>query len=143
MDKYYTPVYILTWNPKRFAWNTYKQEVAKAKSGELSANWSCRSKQPRRGDRFILLMQGMGNTNGVIGYGHFSGRPADIGFDTEYGKTYAEIVFTALIDYEAEEYVKTRQLKALFPVQCWVPQGSGIRVKSACVPKLWRMITGE
>lgn len=140
----YTPTYIFTWNPKVFKWTDYKEMVSISQTVGimLNYNWSCRSKCPREGDRFILLMQGMGRKNGVIGHGEISGAPYDLPF-SGYGGRFVDIRFNVLLDYEKDKYVRTDVLKTMFPEQCFTPQFSGIRVKSSILPELWKLIGGK
>ena len=141
----YTPLYILTWNPKKFIWDDY-EEVRKTaeKEGKVTLEWSVRSKRPKKGDRFILLMQGMKALNGIVGYGTFSEDPVEYmafsTYDTPFGTRFAKIGLKKLTDIVSEDYVKTAVLKELFPEQCWSPQMSGIRVRSKYTPKVWSMV---
>ena len=139
----YTPTYIFTWNPKVFEWKDYKNMVRISQTVGIDEyyNWSCRSKQPKDGDRFILLMQGMGRKNGVIGYGEILGAVYDLPF-SDWGGRFVDIRFRCLLDYEKDKYLRTDVLKTQFPEQCFTPQFSGIRVRSAILPDLWKMIGG-
>jgi len=66
------PIFLLTWNPKRWHWDEedYETTVAKTRCGELvPSDWS--SGNTRRiapGDRVFLLRQG--TDRGIIGVGH-------------------------------------------------------------------------
>ncbi len=64
--------YILTWNPKKWAWpeESYEKEVAATKKGRLLASrWSCgRTKSILPGDRVFLLRQH--TQRGIIGSGY-------------------------------------------------------------------------
>ncbi len=141
----YTPIYILTWNPKKFIWDDYEQ-VRKIveEEGGIALEWSVRSKKPKEGDRFILLMQGMKDLNGIVGYGTFFKDPEDYEayptFDSPFGIRFAEIWCEKLMDMVSGHYVKTKDLEKMFPDQCWRPQMSGIRVKSKYTPKVWSMV---
>ncbi len=144
MDSY-APLYILTWNPRKFIWDDYEEvrKIAENK-GEVMLEWSVRSKKPQKGDRFILLMQGMKDLNGIVGYGYFAKDPEEYSalstYDTPFGTRFAKISFKKLVNFATGNYVKVKDLKALFPDQCWSPQMSGIRVWSKYVPKVWTMI---
>ncbi len=144
----YTPIYILTWNPKKFIWDDYEQ-VRKIveEEGGIVLEWSVRSKKPKEGDRFILLMQGMSDMNGVVGYGTFFKDPEDyMALPTEdapFGTRFAQVWLENLADITTGRYVKTKALKEKFPEQCWNPQMSGIRVKSKYVPKIWEIVNEQ
>ena len=131
----YTPTCILTWNPKRFNWIEYD---FLCNSGPFMCDWSCRRKV-KEGDRFVLLMQGMGSKNGIIGYGeivHFY----ELTTYNPFGTRFVDIRFERLVDYRKDDYVKTKDLKEAFPEQCFTPQLSGIRVRASILPDMWGMI---
>lgn len=136
----YTPTYILTWNPKKFDWREYEEMVDIVKDGiGIETDWSCRSKNLRKGDRFILLMQGMGSKNGVVGFGEILTSTYELPF-TEFGDKFVDIRFTRMWNYKTDKYVRTDVLKSMFPEQCFTPQFSGIKVKQSILPVLWRVI---
>ena len=141
-DEAYTPTYILTWNPRKFHWEEYRDIFRRLKDGTATyrSDWSCRSNRPEAGDRFILLMQGMGDKNGIVGTGIFLGNPYQYGFDTEFGQKFVDIEFRVMWDYETCDYPKTAMLKEMFPDQCWIPQMSGIRIRSAVLPEFWKQM---
>lgn len=137
----YTPTYIFTWNPKVFSFEDYKNlcDIVNHSRINPKYDWSCRSKQPKYGDRFILLMQGMGNKNGVVGSGMIVSNVYELPF-ADYGGRFVDIKFQRMWDYEKDRYVHTSVLKTMFPEQNFTPQFSGIRVKSAILPDLWKLI---
>lgn len=136
----YTPTYILTWNPNVYHWNDYEEKVNICKQGfEFDYDWSCRSLKPHSGDRFILLMQGMGRKNGIVGYGTIYDKPYELPF-AGYGGRFIDIKFTKMWNYKTDKYVRTDVLKTMFPEQCFSPQMSGIRIRSSILPDLWRMM---
>ena len=138
----YTPTFILTWNPNIFKWDNYEDFVEISKMGfENSMNWSCRSKLPKCGDRFILLMQGMGARNGVVGYGEIIGSPYELPF-ADWGGRFVDIRVKRMWNYKTDKYVRTGVLTTMFPEQCFKPQFSGIKVKSSILPDLWKIIEG-
>lgn len=138
----YTPTYILTWNPKVFHWNDYEKVVDNVRNRPDCCTWSCRSKKPKENDRFILLMQGMGRKNGIVGYGQIISEPYELPF-SDFGGRFLDILFIHLSNYKEDKYVLTDDLKKLFPEQCFTPQFSGIRVRSSILPELWKLIKGE
>lgn len=137
----YTPTFILTWNPKVYLWKSYYSLCGILKNGGIKPvyDWSCRSKTPKYGDRFILLMQGMGNKNGIVGCGRIVSTVYELPF-SDYGGRFVSIQFTKLWDYTKDSYIRTDVLRTMFPEQNFVPQFSGIRVKSAILPDLWELI---
>ena len=141
----YTPTYLLTWNPKKYNWCTfgtiaYTNRVSGYKH---ETDWSCRSKKPKKGDKFIMLLQGMGEKNGVVGWGRFTSEPYELGNETVFGSRFINILFYEMWNYQTDDYVKTSQLKELFPEQCFSPQFSGMKVKASILPELWRLIEGS
>lgn len=136
----YTPTFILTWNPDRFRWEEYENLVRLCKMGIVHhIDWSCRSKQPKEGDRFILLMQGQGHKNGIVAYGDILDAPYDLPF-ADFGGRFLEIAVKKMWDYNKDSYIRTEVLKCKFPEQNFVPQFSGIRVRSSILPDLWQLI---
>ena len=137
-ESVYTPTYILTWNPKRFHWTDYESLPSIIKqNGAISYDWSCRSKKPKPNDRFILLMQGMGDLNGIVGCGHILSSVYDIPFN-QYGK-FVDISLEYVWNYKHDDYIKTAWLRESFD-QCWTPQSSGTRIQSKFLPDLWKKI---
>ena len=136
----YTPLYILTWNPDKFEWNE-RADITRLvqKYGSLSFIWSCRSKKPKRNDRFILLMQGQGEKNGIIGAGYFMTSPTDTE-ETPFGHRFARCELIYMADPDKDDYVRTKTLTETFPDQHWTPQMSGTKVMSKYTPKTWRLV---
>ena len=140
MKDIYTPIYILTWNPNMFYDDGYYTLCnEQLKDRIVSGIWSCRSRQPKAGDRYVRLMQGMGKQNGIIGYGTITSEPYEIP-EEDFGGWFVNIDEYRVFDYRTDEQIKTTFLKEKFPEQCWTPQGSGIRIKSMYAPDLWAMI---
>lgn len=136
----YTPTYILTWNPNKFDWKDYEETVDLCKQKVVCMfNWSCRSKQPKINDRVILLMQGMDNKNGIVGYGHVTEPPYELPF-SDWGGRFLTAKFDRMWNYKTDKYVRTDVLKSMFPEQNFSPQFSGIRIKSSVLPDLWKLI---
>ena len=143
MQDPYTPTYILTWNPRKFNWTDYHLACEYIKNiGDFYFDWSCRSKLPKDYDRFILLMQGMGEKNGIVGTGIFTSEPYTVK-NTPYGSSFTDITFNRMWNYENEPYVHTSQLTMMFRGQCWTPQMSGTRIRSSILPDLWSLINNR
>lgn len=137
----YTPTFIFTWNPKVFSWKDYEKlcDIVQKDCLCPKCDWSCRSKTPKYGDRFILLMQGMGDKNGIVGCGRILGSIYELPF-ADFGGRFVDIKFSRMWNYKTDKYIRTSVLKTLFSEQNFTPQFSGIRVKSAILPDLWKMI---
>lgn len=131
--------FLLTWNPNKFHWTEYGYLCHYA-SFPTCSYWSTCSRKMQTGDDFYLLMQGMREQNGIVGYGKFVTRdkkwnwtdnPAQpLVFRTAGNRTkFVDIRFDRLVDYRTDEYVHTSMLEYLFSEQCWRPQSSGILVK--------------
>lgn len=136
----YTPTFILTWNPDRFKWEGYENLVQLCRIGFIHhIDWSCRSKQPKYGDRFILLMQGQGKKNGIVASGDIESVTYDLPF-ADFGGRFLTIGVKKMWDYKKDSYIRTETLKAMFPEQNFAPQFSGIRVRSSILPDLWQLI---
>jgi hypothetical protein len=139
----YSPLFLLTWNPDRFEWDDYGEACDALDKGAMcfETSWSVRNKSPRDGDRFLLLLQGRRDKNGIVGAGYFTSMPYEVPVYTDFGVRFADIEFVRMWDYrKVDGYVHTEILKEVFPSQCFVPQFSGIRAKAAVVPELWAMV---
>ena len=143
MSDEYTPTYILTWNPDKYRWRGYEEICDQTRNGDFlyDTDWSCKSKSPKEGDRFILLMQGQKKRNGIVGYGTFRSEPYEFHTGMPFGRKYVDIRIIRLWNYKQEVYPKTAELMNLFPEQFWRPQFSGVRVKALILPELWKYIT--
>ena len=143
-EELYRPTYLLTWNPNRFNWSEYADicRLTKNRNVPYNTNWSCRTKKPKVGDRFFLLMQGQGEKNGIVGHGIILRGPYNLAVTTPYGGRFVDIAIKRLWDHTCEDYPKTVEFASVYPEQCWTPQMSGIRVKSAILPDIWTYIRG-
>ena len=65
--------FLLTWNPRVYAWDELPSDLRKLKRGKLVVRWGCgRSRHIRDGDRLYLLRQGV-EPRGLVGSGHALG----------------------------------------------------------------------
>jgi hypothetical protein len=62
--------YLLTWNPKRYAWDSFSEDLQTLReTGSLEMNWSCgNTKRILDGDRLFMIRQGSDNP-GLIASG--------------------------------------------------------------------------
>jgi hypothetical protein len=122
--------YLLTWNPRVFAWSDLRQDIARLRRGrKLVTDWSCaRSKRIRKGDRLWLLRQGV-EPRGIVARGRavsdwYEGpgwrRP---GVPCHYVDWEIEV----LLDAE-QEPILPRELLATLGAMNWNTMVSGITV---------------
>ncbi len=120
-------MYIFTWNPNTFEWIQY-----------LKLNpvvWSSVSRKPKVGDRFVFMLQGMKDKNGIIGFGKIL--KYELSVERKY---YYSLDFEKLWNYEKEEYPKLEVLKCIFPKQLWTSQSSGIFIKKEYQDEIWNLL---
>lgn len=114
-----TQAYIVTWNPERWTWGDYEEDVAKSQSGEvLSERWSTGntlSIQP--GDRVFLYRQSI--DRGIIGSGHATSEvyqgPHWDGSDRE--ANFVKIDYDQLL--AVSEVFPVEELKEVIPEIVW------------------------
>ena len=133
--------FLLTWNPRVYAWSDLAADVRKVRQrGALRSDWSCaRSKQIRAGDRIYLLRQGT-PPRGIVG----SGRAIGDWYEGPGWRrpgvpcNYVDIEFDVLLD-PAQGPILPRE--ALPRGMHWDTQVSGIRIPDKPakeLEKLWR-----
>ena len=128
----YSPIFILTWNPKVYKWDDEYDKVClyTQQHGAIDTDWSVQTKSPKTGDRFVLMRQGTKDNNGIIGYGHIKSEPYDYMFHMKF-------IDISLHRLFKENLLTRDELEEMFPDQYWSPQQSGTRVKSKYTVELW------
>ena len=136
------PAYLLTWNPKRWAWAPARALAELAASGATKIRWSCgRTRRIEVGDRLFLLRQG-GPPRGIIASGVACSRPrAGRHWDaTRTGTTnYLWCRLDALVDPDGHGLLQLARLttRALARVN-WRTQSSGISIPTDAAAQLER-----
>ena len=138
--------FLLTWNPKKWPWETLDADYARArKQGFLDDRWSCgRSKRIRSGDRVFLLRQGQ-EPRGIFASGVVtSDAPFEADHFTEEGRSalYVDTRFDVLLHPDREPILLRASLDsgALATVH-WDTQASGISIAPDAAAELeerWR-----
>lgn len=136
--------FLLTWNPKRFEWDDYAEDVAKVAHGGKEGTWSSgNSMRPRPGDRFFHLRQGV-EPKGIFGSGWITSKPKLGRHFTEPGKRahYAKVRWDCLLDIDVTPPVGHDVLgKGLLAAGNWNPRASGTEVPpdvAAELERVWR-----
>ncbi len=143
------PTFLLTWNPRVYAWRDLRRDVARVRrAGGLLADWSCaRSKQIRRGDRLFLLRQGV-EPRGIVASGFATSdwyegpgwrRPG-------VPCNYVDWRIDVLLDAEREPILPREALShGVLSRMYWDTQVSGTRIPDEVAQELekaWRTMTG-
>ena len=130
-----SPIYILTWNPKTYDWGKKYDRICFISQhfGAVNESWFIQIKAPRKGDRFILLRQGMKDGNGIIGYGHIKSDPYKYIF-------YMDVVDISIHRLFRETLLARDELEKQFPDQYWRPNRNGIRLKQEYEHDLWKLL---
>lgn len=138
--------YLLTWNPDRWSWDSFDEDVARAVRGEIvEMEWSTgNTNRITPGDRLFLLRQGS-NRPGLIGSGH-AGRAVHPGphYLTKRRSGERALCTTVRVDslLPVADVLPTARLKshARLGTLSWRPFASGSSVEdelTADVELLW------
>jgi len=143
--------YLLTWNPRTWAWNDLEEMVATTAQGRpVDLCWSCGTKRIEPGDRLFLMRQGV-EPRGVMGAGwatsepyeteHYDDDRRELG-DTMWG---VDVRLDRIFNPEVDEILRLAQLRTgrLAAVN-WATQMSGIRIKQGLdeLERLWAELIG-
>jgi 5-methylcytosine-specific restriction protein A len=139
--------FLLTWNPRVYAWRDLRRDIARLRrrSG-LEIDWSvARSRQARAGDRMFLLRQGV-EPRGIVASGWATSdwyegpgwrRPG-------VPCNYVDLRLDVLLDAEREPILPREALGPLGRMY-WDTQASGTRIPPEVARKLekmWRAFCG-
>jgi len=128
--------YLITWNPKQYAWSEFRSEYKYFKSHNLlKVRWSCGNrKNIIKGDKFFFIRLGV-EPRGIIGSGIVTkGTYKDVHWDKEKKKkkimaNYIKIQFETLFNFEDKKILHIDKLKNLqFDDFKWESQSSGILI---------------
>lgn len=146
------PCYLLVWNPRRFPWNDFADDLGGVRSGELiTGRWSCGStRRIRPGNRIFLMRLGK-EPKGVFAAGYATSEVfTDSHWDTsipDYATrqaNYVNFVFEYLFEPQTEGLIDLDQLRAsVSDTFDWTPQASGVHVPDEIAEKLerqWRKL---
>jgi 5-methylcytosine-specific restriction protein A len=125
--------YLLTWNPKKFDWNTLEQDIARIQEfGFHKDRWSCgRNKSIVPGSRVFMLRQGK-EPRGIFASGHVLSQPfEDIHWtDGEKTSLYIDIRLDTLLNPENEPILPRYLLNNdILNHVNWDTQASGISIR--------------
>lgn len=138
--------WLFGFNPSVYPWQDidYAEACAATRLGKLwHETWTCCSTKPEIGDRFYMILQGMGEMNGIMAAGRIASKAyfQPSWLDPSRIKRVIDIDFDFILDYREEMPLPIRILRGAYPVQCWSPRASGIRIRPECVNEindLWR-----
>jgi len=140
--------YLLTWNPKLFAWTDLPGTSARVRKGRLVPDrWSCGvSQRLRKGDRLFILKQGR-EPRGIFGSGWatsdaFQDDHWNEDSTSTYGM-YLNLKWDALLDPGSEPILSRDVLRtARLSEMHWNPRASGTQVLENAAAELERVWNG-
>jgi len=135
--------WLLTWNPKKWKWDTFAPDKAKTATGQLvEEKWACVNSSAAPGDMVFLARTG-DELRGIIAKGRIVGPPFDARHYDDAraanGDTaqFVPIVFDDIRDPNTDSFLPTFQLKTeVDSNQAWTPQSSGISISDATGERL-------
>lgn len=148
------PTYLLTWNPKRWAWDTLQNDIAEiTKSGYHDDSWSIAgTRRILEGDRVFLLRQGT-DPRGIVASGKATSGPYEgKHWNKEraaQGETtwYIDVRFDTILDADHEPILPRAELdQGTLRHMHWDTQGSGITIPdpiAAELEKRWAQFSGK
>lgn len=134
--------YLLTWNPKRWEWNNYKESCLSTEKGIIiEESWTCMSNKPQINDDVYLMKSGKEN-KGIIAHGKVIKSSYEAPHynkdEAAKGKTLSriDVAFDLILDFDEQDILNQRILNDKFPDQSWSPRGSGISIKQKYIKDL-------
>ena len=132
--------FLLTWNPRRWSWDTLDNDLATYRSRGLWATaWSCgRRKAIHAGDRVFLLKQGPERPLGLFASGFLtSGAYMGRHFSQPRKKAiFVDVDFDVLLDPRCEVLPRKRLDVLPFSLVNWNTQSGGIQIDETVVAPL-------
>lgn len=141
--------YLLTWNPRRWAWRDLAAEARRLRRGrEVKGRWGCGNvKSIKPGDRFFLLRQGR-PPRGIVASGSIASVPLPgRHWDPEKARkgipaSYVSLSFDVLLEPEKERLLGVGELTRGPLAQVhWRTHISGIRIAedaAVLLDTLWK-----
>lgn len=135
--------YLLTWNPERWHWATYDDDVGRAERGlVVSMNWATgNTKRVAPGDRLFLLRQGK-VAPGIVGSGYATRRVfAGPHFDRER-RAHGDVALFTSVRFDtllpADDVLPLRTLKddGALSAFHWTPAASGFQLPDVVAQRL-------
>lgn len=134
--------FLITWNPKRWSWETLHDEVIQfRRRGFVDIRWSCgRTRRIQRGDRIFMLRQSV-TPRGIMAAGYATSETfEDSHYDAERtGETaiYLNVRLDALINPETDTILEREQLNIGHLAEVhWDTQSSGIHIPAQAAAQL-------
>jgi 5-methylcytosine-specific restriction protein A len=141
--------YLLTWNPKYWAWENIDEEINKLQKNEfVETQWDCSSKQPEEGDIFFIIAIGISKQKGIFCSGFVNelleNMPSLIDKKKKTNRIMGNV--NLLLNPNKDNILGINYLNEIFPDQTWSPQNCGIIIKEKYTNdliNLWKNIVGE
>jgi 5-methylcytosine-specific restriction enzyme A len=125
------PSYLLTWNPKKWKWQTFEADYRSIrKVGYLDSGWSCGvTRRIKKDDRLFLLRQGT-EPRGIVAAGVATSDPfEDVHFaDKKKRAFYIDARFDVLLRPETEILPRSALGRGRLRDVHWDPQASGMSI---------------
>jgi 5-methylcytosine-specific restriction enzyme B len=140
--------WLLAWNPRKWQWETFGEDLAAVKEGRaVTRQWACSSQKPQVGDDAWVVRVGV-NPRVIFAHAEIAAEPA-VGEHWDRGRaqdgethTFVDIQIDDLRDPNTTSAVPVELLtEKLGDVQNWTPQNSGIEIKAqaeAVLAELWQ-----
>ena len=133
------PTYLLTWNPRRWAWDDFDEVYRSAREvGYLDSRWSCGvTRRIKTGDRVFLLRQGP-EPKGIFAAGAVTSEPFEEEHFTDEGKTawYIETRFDVVLRPESEILPRSALARGKLREVFWNTQASGMSIPPEAAAEL-------
>ena len=132
--------YLLTWNPKKWNWETLDDDLDTFRSDGLwVASWSCGNRKaifPE--DRVFLIKQGPQKPRGIFASGYITHGPRAGRHFTNRSKqaTYIDVDFDVLLDPRADVLPRELLDKSPFSSVNWGTQSGGIAIPDDVADRL-------
>jgi 5-methylcytosine-specific restriction protein A len=122
--------YLLTWNPKKWHWDTLDDDLTTYRTeGLWGTSWSCGNRKAIfPGDRVFLIKQGRQEPRGLFASGYVTRGPVAARHFTDGQKqaTYVDVDFDVLLDPRVDVLSRERLDKVPFKSVNWGTQSGGI-----------------
>lgn len=138
--------YLLTWNPKRWVWDSLAEDARQSAAGDLvNKRWSSgNTTRITAGDRVFLIRLGA-EPRGIVASGWACGEPRpDTHWDAERAERdetalFVEAEYECVLDPETQPPLPHSELLRRLPEFNWSPQASGHQVPAAVARVLEEM----
>lgn len=132
--------YLLTWNPKKWNWDTLDDDLDTYRTeGLWVTSWSCGNRKAiSPDDRVFLIKQGPQKPRGIFASGYVTRGPSAGRHFTNRQKqaTYVDVEFDVLLDPRVDVLPRERLDQPPFGAVNWGTQSGGIVIASEVASRL-------